>query len=107
MHDEFLAPGVGSVFQADYYNANAIVPLTDEEIVEKTLGNMRAATKDQAMVMENVEHYEVIRAVNAVTHFKVGAHKHRPEQRTSVENLFIAGDWIKGKSPPPRCRSRF
>ena len=31
----------------------------------------------------------------AVSHFSVGSHKFMPEQRTSLENVFIAGDWVK------------
>ena len=100
LHNEFRAEGIGSVFQCDFYHANAIVPLSDEEIVNKCLKNMKVALAEEApetqgaMVMEKVEHFEVIRAVNAVTHFRVGSHKHRPEQKTSVSNLLIAGDWV-------------
>ena len=37
----------------------------------------------------------VLKFSKAVSHFSVGSHKHMPEQRTSLSNAFIAGDWVK------------
>jgi uncharacterized protein with NAD-binding domain and iron-sulfur cluster len=95
LHEEFAPPAVGSVFQCDFYHANALVPLTDEELVAKCVGNIKACLGDDRISVANVRHFEVIKAVKAVTHFSVGSHKHRPEQRTSLDNLFIAGDWVR------------
>ena len=95
LHHEFAPKGTGSVFQCDFYHANAIVPLSDEEIRDKCLRNLEMCLGDDRISVENVEHFEVIRAVKAVTHFSVGSHKNRPEQKTSCRNLFISGDWVK------------
>ena len=38
----------------------------------------------------------VLRFSNAVTHFSPGSYKSRPLQRTSIGNVFMAGDWVKG-----------
>ena len=73
-----------------------MIPLSDEEIVQKCVRNVKKALGDDSEW--EIEHFEVIRAVKAVTHFKVGSHKHRPRQTTSVENLMIAGDWVRDVS---------
>lgn len=38
----------------------------------------------------------VLRARNAATHFAPGSRRHRPRQQTSIPNLFVAGDFVKG-----------
>ena len=38
----------------------------------------------------------VIRAPRAVTHFSPGSYASRPTQVTGLDNLFLAGDWVKG-----------
>lgn len=38
----------------------------------------------------------VLRFANAVTHFSPGSYESRPRQTTSIGNLFMAGDWVKG-----------
>lgn len=38
----------------------------------------------------------VLRFANAVTHFSPGSYTSRPLQTTSIGNLFMAGDWVKG-----------
>ena len=38
----------------------------------------------------------VLRFPKAVTHFTPGSYLSRPLQRTSVGNVFMAGDWVRG-----------
>ena len=38
----------------------------------------------------------MIRAPRAVTHFSPGSYASRPTQVTGLDNLFLAGDWVKG-----------
>ena len=38
----------------------------------------------------------VLRFPRAVTHFSPGSYASRPLQTTSRQNLFMAGDWVKG-----------
>ena len=69
--------------------------LSDEDIVAKCVSNIKTCLGGDDQQYD-VEHFEVIKAVKAVTHFSVGSAKFRPEQKTSVDNLFISGDWVKG-----------
>ena len=43
-----------------------------------------------------VEDSAVLRFPQAVTHFSPGSYASRPYQTTSLSNLFMAGDWVKG-----------
>ena len=38
----------------------------------------------------------VLRFPKAVTHFSPGSYSSRPLQTTSLPNIFMAGDWVKG-----------
>ncbi len=38
----------------------------------------------------------MLRFPKAVTHFTPGSYLSRPLQRTSVGNVFMAGDWVRG-----------
>lgn len=39
---------------------------------------------------------QVLRFPKAVTHFSPGSYASRPMQSTSIPNVFMAGDWVKG-----------
>ena len=38
----------------------------------------------------------MLRFPKAVTHFTPGSYLSRPLQRTSVPNIYMAGDWVRG-----------
>lgn len=38
----------------------------------------------------------VLRFPKAVTHFSPGSYTSRPMQQTSLDNVFMAGDWVRG-----------
>ena len=38
----------------------------------------------------------MLRFPKAVTHFSAGSYSSRPLQTTSLPNVFMAGDWVKG-----------
>ncbi|KAJ9523161.1 hypothetical protein QJQ45_024099, partial [Haematococcus lacustris] len=46
----------------------------------------------EAKVLDSV----VLRYPKAVTHFSPGCYTYRPQQATSLPNVFMAGDWVKG-----------
>jgi len=46
--------------------------------------------------MPQVVDSAVLRFPKAVTHFSAGSYSSRPLQTTSIPNVFMAGDWVKG-----------
>lgn len=84
----------GSVITADFYGASALLPLTDDEIVERLKSHIQTCEpgfKD-AKVIDSA----VLRFPKAVTHFSPGSYPSRPYQATGIPNCFLAGDWVKG-----------
>jgi uncharacterized protein with NAD-binding domain and iron-sulfur cluster len=78
---------------ADFYGASALLPLSDEEIIERVHANICACDpvfRDAAIVDS-----AVLRFQNAVTHFSPGSLPYRPAQITSLPHVFIAGDYVK------------
>lgn len=51
---------------------------------------------EQLLVALQVIDSAVLRFSNAVTHFSPGSYTSRPLQTTSIGNVFMAGDWVKG-----------
>ena len=43
-----------------------------------------------------MEDSAVLRFPRAVTHFSPGSHRWRPQQRSSLPGVYVAGDWVKG-----------
>ncbi|KAI3436402.1 hypothetical protein D9Q98_005819 [Chlorella vulgaris] len=84
----------GTVIAADFYGASRLLPLSDEDIVRKVQSNI--ARCEPAFAEAQVVDSAVLRFPRAVTHFSPGSAKYRPTQTTSFNNLFIAGDWVKG-----------
>lgn len=68
--------------------------LSDEEIVDKVKANLDYC--EPAFRDARVTDYAVLRFPKAVTHFSPGSYQNRPIQATSIPNLFMAGDWVKG-----------
>jgi len=82
----------GSVIEADFYHANQLLPLTDEQIVEKVHHDL--ATCVPAFGEANVIESGVIRVPEGVTHFAPGSYQYLMPAVTSIENVFMSGDWI-------------
>ncbi|GAX73691.1 hypothetical protein CEUSTIGMA_g1142.t1 [Chlamydomonas eustigma] len=94
LQDEYRdAPG--SVITADFYNAAALLPLSDQDIVDRVKGHLETC-EPAAFKGTQVLDSAVLRFPKAVTHFSPGSHQYRPYQNTSIPNLFVAGDWVKG-----------
>lgn len=51
---------------------------------------------DRLALLIQVVDSAVLRFPKAVTHFSPGSYSSRPLQTTSLPNVFMAGDWVKG-----------
>jgi uncharacterized protein with NAD-binding domain and iron-sulfur cluster len=91
LHDEWRTEP-GSVIEADFYHANQLLPMDDEQIVAKVHHDLSVCVPEfrSAMVMD----YSVVRLPRAVTHFFPGSYTSMLSGTTSVENLLMSGDWI-------------
>jgi uncharacterized protein with NAD-binding domain and iron-sulfur cluster len=82
----------GSVIEADFYHANQLLAVSDEQIVEKVHHDL--ATCIPAFREAKVIDSSVIRVPQGVTHFAPGSYQYLMPAVTSIENVFMSGDWI-------------
>ena len=98
----------GSVFAVDFYNAGALLPLSDNDLldiittellptaiptffVKKDTNSHTIVNEDATTVLD----FEVQRFPGAVTWFSPGSYEKRPRTVVGgVDNLFCAGDWV-------------
>lgn len=91
LHDEYRdAPG--SVIEVDFYHANQLLPLADDEIIP--LVQQDLATCIPGFGAAQVVDASVIRLPQAVSHFAPGSYRYLPSAPTSFANVFMSGDWI-------------
>ncbi|XP_052194699.1 uncharacterized protein LOC127802736 isoform X2 [Diospyros lotus] len=81
-----------TVVQADFFHANELLPLKDEDIATRARSYLSMCIKD----FENatVINKEIQRFPKSLTHFFPGSYKYMMRGSTSFPNLFLAGDWI-------------
>lgn len=91
IHDEHKDDPV-TVLQADFYHANELLLLKDEDIIAKVTSYLSRYIKDfeNASVIDK----DIRRYPKSLTHFFPGSYKHMMRGTTSFPNLFMAGDWI-------------
>lgn len=91
LHDEFRdAPG--SVIEVDFYHANQLLPLSDEQILAKVHRDL--TTCIPAFGSAKIIDSSVIRLPKAVTHFAPGSYQHFLSGTTAIANVLMSGDWI-------------
>jgi len=78
--------------EVDFYHANQFLPLTDREIVKIVKGYLTTCIPEfgQAKIIDS----SVIRLRQAVTHFSPGSYQYMLPAQTSINNVFMSGDWI-------------
>ncbi|XAR59858.1 Phytoene desaturase (zeta-carotene-forming) [Bertholletia excelsa] len=91
IHDEHKEDPV-TVVQADFFQANELLPLKDEDVTAKVMSYLSRCIKEfeNAAVVEK----EIGRFPKSLTHFFPGSYKYFMRGSTSFPNLFMAGDWI-------------
>lgn len=91
LHDEYRNEPV-SVVEVDFYHANQFLPLSNEEIVPLVKRDLATCIPEfgEAEVIDS----SIIRLPRAVTHFAPGSYRSMLPAQTSINNLFMSGDWI-------------
>ena len=91
LHDEYKHEP-GTVIEVDFYHANQFLSMSDADIIAKVKDYLTTCVPafGDAKVIDS----SVIRLPNAVTHFAPGSYRHMLPAQTSIENVFMSGDWI-------------
>ena len=91
LHDQYQNE-TGSVVEVDFYHANQLLPMSDEEIIKKVHQDLTTCIADfgEAQIIDS----SVIRIPQGVTHFAPGSYQHLLKVKTTISNLFMSGDWI-------------
>ena len=86
---------LGSVLACDFYNAGALLPLSDDALEDVLMTRLLPEAIPAFRECTVVDRF-VLRAPGAVTWFSPGSFKKRPPlEVTGVPNLKCAGDWVK------------
>ncbi|WP_322744930.1 FAD-dependent oxidoreductase [Leptolyngbya ectocarpi] len=91
LHDEYKDE-LGSFIEVDYYHANQLLPLSDDQIVELTQKDLASCIP--AFGDANVVDRAVVRISQGVSHFAPGSYRYLLPGTTSFSNVFMSGDWI-------------
>ncbi len=85
----------GSVIAVDFYNAEALLPLSNDEILKIITERMLPKVLPD-ITSARVLDSHVYKAKDAVTWFSPGSYTKRPTVTfKSINNLAYAGDWVK------------
>ena len=91
IHDEYRNEP-NTVIEADFYHANQLLPMSDEQIVNKV--HRDVSTCIPAFSSAKVVDSSVIRVKEGVTHFFPGSYQYLLPPNTDIPNLYMSGDWI-------------
>lgn len=91
LHDEYRNEP-GSVVEVDFYHANQLLPMADEDLV--AIAQQRLSRCIPAFREANVIDQSVIRIAEGVSHFAPGSYQYMLPRQTSLSNVFMSGDWV-------------
>ncbi len=91
LHDEFRDEP-GTVVEADFYHANQLIPMEDEQILAKVQRDLTTCVP--AFAGAKVIDSSVVRLPRAVTHFSPGSYQSMLPAITPIRNVFMSGDWV-------------
>ena len=91
LHDEYHDEP-NTVVEADFYHANQLLPMSDEQIIDKVHRDL--TTCIPAFGAAKVTDSSVIRVKEGVTHFFPGSYQNLLSAKTDIPNLYMSGDWV-------------
>ncbi|MGK7945365.1 MAG: FAD-dependent oxidoreductase [Microcystaceae cyanobacterium] len=91
LQDEYQQE-TGSVIEADFYHANQLLSMSDQEIVKKVHHDLSVCVPQ--FKQANVVDQSVIRVSQGVTHFSPGSYQYLLKAKTPIPNLYLSGDWV-------------
>ena len=91
LHDEYHNEP-NTVIEADFYHANQLLSMSDEQIIEKVHQDLTTCISDFGAA--KVTDSSVIRVKEGVTHFFPGSYQNLLSAKTDIPNLYMSGDWI-------------
>ncbi len=91
LHDEYQNEP-NSVIEADFYHANQLLPMSDEQIINKVHRDLTTCIRGFGAA--KVTDSSVIRVKEGVTHFFPGSYQNLLSAKTDIPNLYMSGDWI-------------
>ncbi|MDX2217313.1 MAG: FAD-dependent oxidoreductase [Oculatellaceae cyanobacterium bins.114] len=91
LHDEWQ-DAEGSVIETDFYHANQLLPLEDEQIVAKVHRDLTTCVP--AFHSATVVDHSIVRLSKAVTHFSPGSYQSMLPVTTAIDNVLMSGDWV-------------
>ncbi len=91
LHDEYKGEP-GTVVEVDYYHANQLLNLSDEQVIPLVQKDLAGCISDFGSA--KVTDHSVIRIRQGVSHFAPGSYRYLLPGTTSFSNVFMSGDWI-------------
>ena len=93
--DNFSDETPGSVFEVDYYYANSLLVMGDEEIRDKAKKDLDTILGNECAAAEVVD-AAIVRLPNAVNWYFPGSYKDMPSPKSSsLDNVYFSGDLVK------------
>ncbi|MEL6604565.1 MAG: FAD-dependent oxidoreductase [Cyanobacteria bacterium J06614_10] len=91
LHDEYKHEP-SSVVEVDYYHANQLLGLSDEQILPLVQKNLEGCLP--AFGEAKITDHSVVRIRQGVSHFAPGSYRYLLPSTTSFNNVYMSGDWI-------------
>ena len=91
LHDEYKDLS-GSVIEADFYHANQLLTMNDEQIIKKVHQDLTTCVPGFADA--NIIDSRVIKVRQGVTHFAPGSYQYLLSANSPITNLYLSGDWV-------------
>ena len=91
LHDEYKDLS-GSVIEADFYHANQLLTMNDEQIIKKV--HQYLTTCVPGFANANIMESRVIKVRQGVTHFAPGSYQYLLRAKSPITNLYLSGDWV-------------